>query len=174
MILRCGRLRLPKHSRMFQPLRMFDFFGDRQQTFQNAKSGYLECYIGHLEWDTNSPTNKIDEPSKQRWLPKPWQSRHPSSPYLRATPRHTILLLPNNYVAQKKAVTQKKAALLITTTKHYSSSSPVSIRLGHNRKFGGEESTFRPRYWSILVYEKGIFFRPFIVGPLLGACTRFE
>jgi hypothetical protein len=26
MILRCGRLRLPKHSGMFQLLRMFDFF----------------------------------------------------------------------------------------------------------------------------------------------------
>jgi hypothetical protein len=146
--------------------------GDRQQTFQNAKSGYLECYIGHLERDTNSPTNKIDEPLKRRWPPKPWQPHHPSSPYLRATPRRAILLLPNNYVAQKEA--HPKKAALITTTKHYSSSSPVSIRLGHNRKFGGEESTILSQYWSILVYKKGIFFRPFVVGPLLGACTRFE
>jgi hypothetical protein len=43
-----------------------ELFGDRQQTFQNAKSGYLECYIGHLERDTNSPTNKIDEPSSHQ------------------------------------------------------------------------------------------------------------
>lgn len=109
MILRCGRLRLPKHSGMFQPLRMFDFFGDRQQTFQNAKSGYLECYIGHLERDTNSPTNKTDEPSKRRWPPKPWQPRHPSSPYLRATTRTPRRAIPNNYVAQKKQSPKKSS-----------------------------------------------------------------
>jgi hypothetical protein len=84
-------------------------FGDRQQTFQNAKSGYLECYIGHLERDTNSPTNKTDEPSKRRWPPKPWQPCHPSSPYLRATTQTPRRAIPNNYVAQKKQSPKKSS-----------------------------------------------------------------
>lgn len=38
MILRCGRLRLPKHSGMFQPLRMFDFFDWHQLSLHLTKS----------------------------------------------------------------------------------------------------------------------------------------